>query len=137
MGTVSDSEICVSPGPEPGSVTVIQSVLVTVPMCCPEAGVVVEDEFRGGCAGSGSVTVTQSVLVTVPPCCPVVGVVVEGEVGSGCVGVWLSVVGGSGTVVVVKVVCGDDVGTGTGVTSVNSEDADDVGTGTGVISVNS
>lgn len=104
MGTVSELDTCVSIGPGPPA---------------------------------GSVTVTQSVMVTVPVCCLVVGVVLEGEVRRGCGGVSPSVVGVDDTELIVKTVCGEDVGTGTGVISVRSEEVDDVGLGTGVISVNS
>lgn len=104
MGTVSELDTCVSTGtgPPAGSVTVTQSVMVTVPMCCLVVGAVLEDKVRRGCG-------------EVPP----------------------SVVGVDDIEFIVKTVCGEDVGTVTGVISVRSEEVEDVGLGTGVISVNS
>lgn len=87
IGTVSEPDICVSTVPGPPA---------------------------------GRVTVTQSVIVTVPKCCPVEGIVIECEVGRGCDGVSLPVLEVDDAELIVETVCGEDVGTGTGVISVNS-----------------
>ena len=86
---------------------------------------------------AGIVTVTQSVIVTVPMCFPVAETVIEGKVAGGCAGVSPSVEGVGDTELVVKVAPREDVCTGTGVISVNSDEVDGAGAGTGVISVNS
>lgn len=104
IGTVSEPDICVSTVPGPPA---------------------------------DSVTVTQSVMVIVSVCCPVAGIVIETEVGRGCGAVSLPVVEVDDPELTVKMACGEDVGTGTGIISVRSEEVKDVGSCTGVISVNS